>query len=65
MADRRTQRIREQLRQQPNPRAGRSSASASLIEHMQRVYGSASTTPASSPHTQLAQRMEARRKRQR
>lgn len=63
MADRRTQRIREQLRQHPNPRAGRSSASQSLAEHMQRVYG-ASPTTATDPHTQLAQRME-RRKRQR
>ncbi len=65
MANRRTQRIREQLRQHPNPRAGRSSVSPSLMEHMHRVYGSAPTAPASSPHSQLAQRMEARRKRQR
>jgi len=65
MADRRTHRIREQLRQHPNPRAGRSSASQSLTEHMHRVYGTAPTAPASNPHTQLAQRMASRRKPQR
>ena len=62
MADRRTQRIREQLRQQPNPRAGRSSASSSLLDQMHRTYSSGPASAPTSPHTQLAQRFERRAK---
>lgn len=63
MVDRRTQRIREQLRQQRNPRAGRPSAPLSLADQMRRIYGS---SPAHSsdenPYSQLAQRFEKRLK---
>lgn len=66
MVDRRTQRIRDQLRQHRNPRAGRSSVSQPFVAQMHRMYAP-DTTPAPSPnpHTQLAQRLDTRRKGQR
>ncbi len=65
MVDRRTQRIREQLRQHPNPRAGRPSAPLPLVDQIRRIYNASPLhpPPSSNPHSQLAQRLEARRKR--
>ncbi len=64
MVDRRTQRIREQLRQHPNPRAGRPSAPLSLVDQMRQIYNSSplEPTPSRNPHSQLAQRFQSRRK---
>jgi HPt (histidine-containing phosphotransfer) domain-containing protein len=64
MVDRRTQRIREQLRQHPNPRAGRQSAPSTLTDQIRRIYGSSAAHSAAeiSPHTQLAQRLGKRLK---
>lgn len=62
MSDRRTQRIREQLRQHPNPR-GRTDP-ISFSEQIRRVYlppyGQHSPTP--DQHGRLARQLEAQRK---
>ncbi len=64
MSDRRSQRIRAQFRQHPNPRAGHSANALPFIEQVRHVYLKAdisSAEPADS-HRQLVRQFEARRK---
>lgn len=62
MLDRRSQRIRENFRQQANPRA-RSTTPPSLAEQLRRVYaGDAASRPnAPDGHAELARRLSRRR----
>jgi hypothetical protein len=64
MSDRRSQRIRAQLRQQPNPRAGRPTNCLPFTEQMRHVYLKADVQPAApaDSHRQLARQLEIRRK---
>lgn len=65
MADRRSQRIREQLRQHPNPRIRATAEPLSLSDQMRRLYlppnPAAPTTP--DLHSQLARQLAQRRSR--
>lgn len=62
MSDRRSQRIREQLRQHPNPRS-RGPESLSFSEQMRRVYMPSQAQPVSPTdhHAQLARQLGSRR----
>ena len=66
MLDRRSQRIREQLRQHPNPRNAQI-APLSFGEQIRKVYLSSSNQgqPIGDEHTQLARQLEVQRKRRR
>ncbi len=62
MLDRRSRRIREQLRQNPNPRAGQPSRPLPFEERIRQVYLKAQPQPAlaSDVQAQLAQRLQRR-----
>lgn len=62
MSNRRSQRIREQLRQHPNPRS-RGHESLSFTEQMRRVYLPSQAQPDSptDQHAQLARQLGSRR----
>jgi hypothetical protein len=64
MFDRRSRRIREQIRQHPNPRAGQPSTPVPFAEQMRQVYLKASVQPAvsSDSHTLLMRQLETRQK---
>ncbi len=64
MSDRRSQRIRAQLRQHPNPRAGHSTDYLPFIEQMRHVYLKIDNQPATiaDSHRQLVRQFETRRK---
>ena len=63
MSDRRSQRIREQLRQHSNPRSRSGPESLSFAEQMRRVYLPSQAQPVSpiDNHAQLARQLETRR----
>lgn len=63
MSDRRSQRIRAQLRQHPNPRS-RTSENVTFNEQIRRVYlpPNAQHTTTPDMHGQLARQLEAQRK---
>lgn len=63
MADRRSQRIRDQLRQHPNPRIRATVGPLPFTEQMRRVYAPPETAPSSAPdlHSQLARQIAQRR----
>jgi hypothetical protein len=63
MSDRRSQRIREQLRQHSNPRSRNAPESLSFAEQMRRAYLPAQAQPVSptDSHSQLARQLESRR----
>jgi hypothetical protein len=63
MSDRRSQRIREQLRQHPNPRSRNAPESLSFSEQMRRVYLPSQAQPVSPTdhHAQLARQLGSRR----
>ncbi len=62
MSDRRSQRIRQQLRQHPNPRSR--TEPISFSEQIRRVYLPPYDQPSAAPdhHGQLARQLEAQRK---
>jgi hypothetical protein len=64
MSDRRSQRIREQLRQHPNPRSGAAAAPSSLSAQLRRMYQPADTAQPQTVdhHAQLARQLAAQRK---
>jgi hypothetical protein len=63
MQDRRSQRIRQQLRQHPNPRS-RSTDTLSFSEQIRRAYLPPYPAHSATPdlHTQLARQLETQRK---
>jgi hypothetical protein len=63
MPDRRSQRIREQLRQQANPRGRNTPETLSFAEQMRRVYLPSQVQPVSPAdhHAQVARLLDARR----
>lgn len=64
MSDRRSQRIREQLRQHPNPRSRTDAPPVSFSAQLRRTYqpADAAQPPAASDHEQLARLLAAQRK---
>ena len=62
MSDRRSQRIREQLRRHANPRSTSSSEPVSFSEQLRRVYLPSGQKPTPDYHSQLARQLEAQRK---
>ena len=63
MSDRRSRRIREQLRQHPNPRAPYTGANAPFADQLRRAYIPPHAAPSSAPdlHAQLARQIADRR----
>jgi hypothetical protein len=64
MHDRRSQRIREQLRQHPNPRSHDRALTPSFADQLRRTYlPPHAAPPAPDGHAQLARQLSHRRRR--
>lgn len=64
MSDRRSQRIRAQLRQHPNPRSRNAATPVSFSDQLRRTYLPATSdqTQPTEQHQQLARQLAAQRK---